>query len=140
MLLAGYGRIRLETRMDAGNSKRFSRSAEIASESITAIRTVSSLAIEQSTLERYTAELDHAIGRSLVPLGHMMFWFSFTQSIEYFILALGFWWGCELVSSDEITFYQFFVSFMGTFLSGQAAGQMFGYTSSKQNWIHSALC
>jgi ATP-binding cassette subfamily B (MDR/TAP) protein 1 len=22
---------------------------------------------------------------------HMMIWFSFTQSIEYFILALGFW-------------------------------------------------
>lgn len=131
MLLAGYTRIRLETRMDSGTSKRFSGSAAIASEAVAAIRTVSSLAIEESVLTRYTDELDHAVNQSVLPLVHMMFWFSFTQSIEYFILALGYWYGCKLVSTGEVTFYQFFVSFMGTFFAGQAASQMFGYTSSK---------
>lgn len=131
MLIAGYARIRLETHMDGANAHRFSGSASIASESITAIRTVSSLAIEKTTLNRYTEGLDHAIHQSMLPLAHMMFWFSLTQSIEYFILALGFWWGCKLVVNGELTFYQFFVSFMGTFFSGQAASQMFGYTSSK---------
>ncbi|KAK8124245.1 multidrug resistance protein [Apiospora kogelbergensis] len=130
MLTAGYARIRLETHMDSANAHRFSGSASIASESITAIRTVSSLAIEKETLNRYTVGLDHAIQQSMLPLVHMMFWFSLTQSIEYFILALGFWWGCKLVANGELTFYQFFVSFMGTFFSGQAASQMFGYTSS----------
>jgi ATP-binding cassette, subfamily B (MDR/TAP), member 1 len=131
MLSAGYARIRLETRMDSDTSKRFSGSAAIASEAVTAIRTVSSLAIEHSILARYSNELDHAIHESVLPLVHMMFWFSFTQAIEYFILGLGFWWGCKLVSEGEVTFYQFFVSFMGTFFSGQAASQMFGYTSSE---------
>ncbi|KAL2279659.1 hypothetical protein FJTKL_13337 [Diaporthe vaccinii] len=78
LLVAGYARIRLEARMDDGNSKRFSRSASVASEAVTAIRTVSSLAIEHSVLERYTDELDHAIRQSMLPLFHMMFWFSFT--------------------------------------------------------------
>ncbi|KAF3002317.1 hypothetical protein E8E14_004790 [Neopestalotiopsis sp. 37M] len=130
MLFAGYARIRLETHMESKNAHRFSNSASIASESITAIRTVSSLAIESTMLERYSNELGSAIRQSILPLLHMMFWFAFTQSIEYFILALGFWYGCKLVSSGEITFYQFFVSFMGTFFAGQAASQMFGYTSS----------
>ncbi|ETS84302.1 hypothetical protein PFICI_02327 [Pestalotiopsis fici W106-1] len=130
MLFAGYARIRLETHMESKNSHRFSNSASIASESITAIRTVSSLAIESTMLERYSNELGSAIRQSILPLLHMMFWFSFTQAIEYFILALGFWYGCKLVSNGEITFYQFFVSFMGTFFAGQAASQMFGYTSS----------
>ncbi|KAH8199061.1 hypothetical protein TruAng_006799 [Truncatella angustata] len=130
MLFAGYARIRLETRMDAGNSKRFSGSAAIASESITSIRTVSSLAIEHTMLDRYSEELGHAMRQSISPLAHMMFWFSFTQSIEYFILALGFWYGCKLVSQGEVTFYEFFISFMGTFFSGQAASQMFAYTSN----------
>lgn len=131
LLVAGYTRIRLETKMDDGNSKRFSHSASVASEAVTAIRTVSSLAIEHSVLRRYTDELDHAIHQSMLPLFHMMFWFSFTQSIEYFILALGFWYGCKLVSEGEVTFYQFFVSFMGVFFAGQNASQMFAYTTSK---------
>jgi ATP-binding cassette subfamily B (MDR/TAP) protein 1 len=61
MLLAGYARIRLETKMDADMGKCFSTSASIASEAVTAIRTVSSLAIENSVLDRYTHELDQAI-------------------------------------------------------------------------------
>jgi ATP-binding cassette subfamily B (MDR/TAP) protein 1 len=91
MLLAGYARIRLETKMDADMGKRFSTSASIASEAVTAIRTVSSLAIENSVLDRYTHELDQAIRQTTPSMFHMMIWFSFTQSIEYFILALGFW-------------------------------------------------
>ncbi|KAI1498608.1 P-loop containing nucleoside triphosphate hydrolase protein [Biscogniauxia marginata] len=130
LLFAGYARIRLETRMDDGNSKRFSGSAAIASEAVLAIRTVSSLAIENSVLQKYTGELDHAIQQSLLPLAHMMFWFSFTQSIEYFILALGFWYGSKLVTDGEATLYQLFVSFLGVFYAGQNASILFGYSSS----------
>lgn len=91
MLLAGYARIRVETKMDANIDKRFSKSASIASETVTAIRTVSSLAIEEDVLRRYTSELDTAISDSKASLFTMMIFFSLTQSIEYFILALGFW-------------------------------------------------
>ncbi|KAI5925484.1 ABC transporter [Camillea tinctor] len=130
LLFAGYARIRLETRMDDDNAKRFSGSAAIASESILAIRTVSSLAIENTVLRKYTDELDRAIQQSCLPLAHMMFWFSFTQSIEYFILALGFWWGSKLVTNGEADLYQLFVSFLGVFFAGQNTSVLFGYSSS----------
>ncbi|KAF5584303.1 multidrug resistance 3 (p glycoprotein 3) [Fusarium pseudoanthophilum] len=130
LLLAGFARIRLETRLNAGIDERFSASAAIASESLNAIRTVSSLAIEKSILTRYTAELDRAVWGSTRPLFHMMIWFSFTQSIEFFILALGFWFGSKLVSQGEITFPQFIISFLGVFFSGQAAGTIFSFSSS----------
>lgn len=91
MLLAGHTRMRLETKMDADTGKRLSASASIASETVTAIRTVSSLAIENSVLARYTNELDRAIQQTAPFMFHMMIWFAFTQSVEYFILALGFW-------------------------------------------------
>lgn len=91
MLLAGYARIRLETKMDTDMGKRFSASASIASETVTAIRTVSSLAIEDKVLARYTDELDQAIRQTAPSMFRMMVWFSLTQSIEYFVLALGFW-------------------------------------------------
>ena len=91
MLLSGYSRIRLETKMDGNMGERFSASASIASETVMAIRTVSSLAIENTVLTRYTNELDQAIRQTAPSMFHMMVWFSSTQSIEYFILALGFW-------------------------------------------------
>jgi ATP-binding cassette subfamily B (MDR/TAP) protein 1 len=91
LLIAGYTRVHIETKLNTDIDKRYSTSASIASESVNAIRTVASLAIEQSILEKYTAELDSAVSASTLPLFTMMFWFSLTQSIEFFILALGFW-------------------------------------------------
>ncbi|KAE8372771.1 P-loop containing nucleoside triphosphate hydrolase protein [Aspergillus bertholletiae] len=130
MLLAGYTRLRLETRMDTDMNKRFSRSASMASEAVLSIRTVSSLAMEENILKRYTNELDQAIKTSARPLFSMMVWYSLTQAIEYFILALGFWWGSKLIHDGNITFFQFIVSFMGVYFSGQAAGQLFSFSSS----------
>ncbi|OJZ80164.1 hypothetical protein ASPFODRAFT_212871 [Aspergillus luchuensis CBS 106.47] len=110
--------------------KRFSTSASIASESVNAIRTVSSLAIEKSILEKYAAELDSAVSGSTLPLFTMTILFSLTQSIEFLILALGFWFGSKLVSQGEITFPQFIISFLGVFFSGQAAAVIFSFASS----------
>lgn len=91
MLIAGFVRIQMDASMDVKIAKRFSTSASIASEAMTAIRTVSSLAIETSILDRYTQELDHAISASTIPLLLVMLPFAFTQTVEYSFLALGFW-------------------------------------------------
>jgi ATP-binding cassette, subfamily B (MDR/TAP), member 1 len=91
MLMSGYVRIRIEAAMDKKTSKRFSKSASIASEAVNAIRTVSSLAIESNVLERYTKELDAAVQESTKPLLLIMLPFAFTQSVEYCFMALGFW-------------------------------------------------
>ncbi|PKS05475.1 hypothetical protein jhhlp_008852 [Lomentospora prolificans] len=130
MMTSGYARVVLETKMDEEISKRLSASASVASESVLAIRTVSSLAIEGVVLEKYARELDAAISRTVGPMFHMMTWFSLTQSVEYFVLALGFWWGSKLISDGEITFYQFVVSFMGVYFSGQSTALAFSFASS----------
>lgn len=91
MLLGGHARVRLETKMDDEMGQRLSASASVASETVTAIRTVSSLAIESTVLRKYVDELDLAISQTSKPMFHMMAWFSLTQSVEYFMLALGFW-------------------------------------------------
>ncbi|KAF6834066.1 multidrug resistance protein 3 (p glycoprotein 3) [Colletotrichum plurivorum] len=138
LVSAGYIKIRLDSKLDASTSKRYAASAAIASESITAIRTVSSLAIEESVLKRYTDELDHAVRASTAPLFTMTIAFGLTQCIEYLFMALGFWYGCRLLSFREIDMYSFFVAFMGTFFSGQAASQLFQYSSSMTKGINAA--
>ncbi|OJJ00274.1 hypothetical protein ASPVEDRAFT_189111 [Aspergillus versicolor CBS 583.65] len=130
MMLGGYARVRLEAKMDDDMGERLSASASVASESVMAIRTVCSLAIESAVLRKYVDELDHAISKARGPMFHMMTWFSLTQSVEYFVLALGFWWGSKLINDGEITFYQFIVSFMGVYFSGQATALAFSFASS----------
>ncbi|KAK4120199.1 P-loop containing nucleoside triphosphate hydrolase protein [Parathielavia appendiculata] len=130
LLTAGWLKIRLDMRLDHEVSKKNSTSASIASEAITAIRTVSSLAIEERVLQRYTAELDHAVSGSVKPLAGVMVCFALTQSIEYWFQALGFWYGCRLVAFNETSMYNFFVAFMAVFFSGQATAQMFQFSTS----------
>ncbi|KAH8879727.1 ATP-binding cassette multidrug transport protein [Thozetella sp. PMI_491] len=130
LLLSGWLRVKLEAHLNTIISKAFLQSASLASEAVLAIRTVSSLAIENSVLQRYTDELDGAIHRCTLPLFHVMLWFACTQAIEQFILALGFWWGSKLVNDGEITFYQFMVAFMGIYFSGMAAGTLFSFAGS----------
>lgn len=91
MLVSGYARIRMESAMDHEISKLFASSASIASEAVSAIRTVSSLAIEKEVLDRYTQELDQAIISSTSSIFMIMLPFAFNQSVEYSFLALGFW-------------------------------------------------
>ncbi|KAK4184955.1 Leptomycin B resistance protein pmd1 [Podospora australis] len=138
LIFSGWYKIRLDQKLDKDNSKRYSTSSSIASEAITAIRTVSSLAMEDKVLKKYTVELDHAVAGSVKPLSIIMICFGFTQAIEYWFMALGFWYGCKLVSTGETSMYDFFVAFMGVFFSGQATAQMFVFSTSITKGINSA--
>ncbi|KAK0620143.1 P-loop containing nucleoside triphosphate hydrolase protein [Immersiella caudata] len=135
---AGFLKIRADAKLDRDVSKRHSQSSAIASEAVNAIRTVSSLAIEESVLTRYTQELDNAVSNSIRPLCTMMVFFAFTQAVEYWFMALGFWYGCRLVSLGEITLYQFFVTFMAVFTSGQATSQLFQFSTSMSKGVNAA--
>lgn len=138
LVTAGYLKIRFDAKLDRDVSKRHSTSASIASEAITAIRTVSSLTIEESVLQKYTDELDHAVASSKRPLFSLMLCFAFTQAIEYWFMALGFWYGCRLLSSGDISVYAFFVAFMGVFYSGQSAAQLFQFSTSITKGVNAA--
>ncbi|RMJ09640.1 hypothetical protein BHE90_008673 [Fusarium euwallaceae] len=135
---AGYLKIRWDAKISHDISERDGASASIASEAIAAIRTVSSLAIEEVVLKKYSAELDHAVADCRRPLFTMMVCFAFTQAIEYWFMALGFWYGCRLLSFDKITIYEFFVAFLGVFFAGQSAAQLFQYSTSVTKGINAA--
>ncbi|KAL4769338.1 P-loop containing nucleoside triphosphate hydrolase protein [Aspergillus nidulans var. acristatus] len=130
MMVGGYARVRIEAKMDEEVGQRLSASASVASETALAIRTVSSLALENTALKKYVHELDLAISQTSRAMFHMMTWFSLTQSVEYFVLALGFWWGSKMINDGEISLYQFIVSFMGVYFSGQATALAFSFVSS----------
>ncbi|KAL4941992.1 hypothetical protein BDV06DRAFT_193301 [Aspergillus oleicola] len=133
---AGLAKIKLDARLDRNTSKKYSASSTIASEAVNAIRTVSSLAIEETILRRYTAELDTAVAQSIKPMATTMVCFGLTQCIEYWFQALGFWWGCRLLSLGETEMFDFFVAFLGVFFAGQASSQIFQFSTSVTKGIN----
>ncbi|KAJ9635107.1 hypothetical protein H2199_008593 [Coniosporium tulheliwenetii] len=127
---AGFLRVRLDMRLEGSTETQFTKSASLASEAVGAIRTVSSLTLEDSVLREYSQLLDSIVAqviRSLVPT---LIPYSFSQSADFLVMGLGFWYGCRLIASGEYTVTQFFTIFLALVFGGQAAAQFFTYTTS----------
>ncbi|PZC95879.1 MdlB, ABC-type multidrug transport system, ATPase and permease component [Pyrenophora tritici-repentis] len=130
IIFAGYLRIRLEFKLEELTGKRFASSTALASEAVSAIRTVSSLALERHILATYENRLRGVARDGIKALFWTMFWYGLSQSVSFLAMALGFWYGGRLVSTGEYTTRQFFTVFIGVIFSGEAAAAFFSYTTS----------
>jgi ATP-binding cassette subfamily B (MDR/TAP) protein 1 len=130
VVFSGYLRVRLEFKLEEQTGKRFGSSAALASEAVSAIRTVSSLALERHIITKYEERLQGVARHSMKSLFWTMFWYSFTQSISFLAMALGFWYGGQLISRGEYTTTQFYTVFIAVIFSGEAAASFFSYTTS----------
>ncbi|KAM5369958.1 hypothetical protein ACJZ2D_008757 [Fusarium nematophilum] len=127
---SGYVRIRLEYKFDDDTADRFAKSSSLASEAVLGIRTVSSLALERAVIERYHAALEGLAREAIGSLGWKMLFYSFSQSVSFLAMALGFWYGGRLVSTGEYSTDQFYVIFIAVIFSGEAAAVLFQYSTS----------
>ncbi|PGH08261.1 hypothetical protein AJ79_06047 [Helicocarpus griseus UAMH5409] len=133
MLLCGYLRIRLEMKFESLTGDRFANSAALASEAVSSIRTVASLALEDQILSRYHDSMSGIVKHSMRNVVWTMLWYGLAQSIDFLVMGLAFWYGGRLVSFKEYSLNQFFIVFIGVVFSGQAAAQFFAYTTSITN-------
>ncbi|KLJ13581.1 hypothetical protein EMPG_11474 [Blastomyces silverae] len=133
LLICGYLRIRLEMKFESLTGDRFAKSAALASEAVSSIRTVASLALENHILTKYHDSMNGIVKRSIRNVLWTMLWYSLAQSIDFLVMCLAFWYGCRLVSFGEYSTNQFFIVFVGIVFSGQAAAQFFAYTTSITN-------
>ena len=133
LLASGYLRMRLEAKLHAANEERFSESAGLASEAVMAIRTVASLTMETALIEEYSQTLLGIVERSIRSWSWILLLFSLSQSLEFLVMALGFWYGGRLLSTAEYTATEFYIVFTGVLFSGQAAAQFFTNTSTIVN-------
>ncbi|KAI9163712.1 ABC multidrug transporter MDR5 [Paramyrothecium foliicola] len=127
---AGYLRIRLEFKFDDDTVKLFATSSGMASESVMAIRTVSSLALERAVVEKYHNSLDGIAQTAMKSSAWKMLFYSLSQSLSFLAMALGFWYGGRLVSTGEYDNGQFYTVFIAVVFSAEATAQFFQYTTS----------
>jgi ATP-binding cassette subfamily B (MDR/TAP) protein 1 len=127
---SGYLRVRMEMKLNENTSLLFADSARYASEAVGAIRTVVSLTMEDTITSNYRERLSSLTQTTLQSTLWTMLWFSLAQSIDLLAMGLAFWYGGKLMSTGEYNTNQFFIVFIGIIFGGQAAGQLFSYTTS----------
>ncbi|KAK9236108.1 P-loop containing nucleoside triphosphate hydrolase protein [Lipomyces kononenkoae] len=112
MLLVGFYRVRFMTAFAETTKGHHTKSSNYACEATSSIRTVASLTREEEVLESYRKTLATIIrgnrranirSAALVALG---------RGIQYYIMALAFFYGGMLVASGEYRLDQFFIIFI----------------------------
>ena len=127
ILAAAFMRVRYEIQFEALNAKVFAHSSQFAAESIKAIRTVTSLTLEHSILDRYDELLKEHVHKAFLRARLAVLVFALADSIELLVTALGFWYGGQLLGSREYDVVQFFVIYTALVQGGQAAGQFLSF-------------
>ena len=130
LIVAGYVRIRLDQKLEASTGEQFASSAGLATEAVTSIRTISSLTLEGPVLHEYNEVLGNVVAQVVPGLVLTLLPYALSQSIEFLIMALGFWYGSRLIADGEYSTTQFFVIFIAVIFGGQGTAQFFSYTTS----------
>ncbi|PLB46602.1 lipid A export ATP-binding/permease protein msbA [Aspergillus steynii IBT 23096] len=138
IFFAAFMRIRFEVQFEAMNAKVYNGSSQFAAEAISAFRTVSSLAMEDTILDRYSNLLQDQQKKAFHKAWYATLVFAFSDSIELCAMALTFWYGGQLLATREYEPTTFFVIYMAIIQSGQHAGQFFSYGSNFAQGIASA--
>lgn len=130
LLGSGIVRIRMDQKLEEDNGNHFAESAGLATEAVTSIKTISSLTLESEIMKEYSQTMDGIVLKSIRGFLITLVPYALSQSVEFLVMALGFWYGSRLIASGEYSTTQFFVVFIAVVFGGQAAGQFFGYTTS----------
>lgn len=128
---AGYLRLRLDMANEDRLTQMYLESARFASEAVAAIRTVSSLTLEDKVLDAFRARLDECAGREVRSKMITMIAHSFAESISMAVTSLAFWYGGKLLSEGHYDMRTFFIVFMAILMGSQSGGILFGFSSSK---------
>ncbi|RMZ91250.1 hypothetical protein DV736_g1479, partial [Chaetothyriales sp. CBS 134916] len=127
LIVGSFIRVRHETNWESLNSKVFVSSSQLATEAISAFRTVTSFTMEDSILTKYSSLLSNQIRRSTRKASYSMLVYALTDSVELAGMALAFWYGGQLLGRYEYNPVQFFVIYTALVQGSQVTGQFFAF-------------
>jgi ATP-binding cassette, subfamily B (MDR/TAP), member 1 len=123
LLVCQFVKLRNEWKFEQMNNQVFSESSTFATEAIAAFRTVSSLTMEETILKRYSDMLANQIKSSTQRATYATLLIAFCDSVELAAMALAFWYGGQLLASQEYEPTQFFVIYIAIIMGSISAGQ-----------------
>ncbi|OCK82170.1 ABC transporter-like protein [Lepidopterella palustris CBS 459.81] len=127
LLSCGFLRFWMLARFQARSKKVYEKSASLACEATSAIRTVASLTREDDVWEQYHEQIVIQGDKSLRSVAKSSLLYAASQSFMFLCTALGFWYGGTLMGKGEYTMFQFFVVFSAILFGAQSAGTIFAF-------------
>ncbi|KAJ5840945.1 ABC transporter sequence [Penicillium rubens] len=125
LLMCGFLRFRVMAQLEAHLRQVYQETASLASEAVSAIRTILSLNRESEVARVFHHKLAEQDSKSIRSSLTSSGLFAFSQSAPLLCTALGLWYGGTLVISGEYGLFQFILSFAAVNICGDAAGSIF---------------
>ncbi|KAJ6532865.1 P-loop containing nucleoside triphosphate hydrolase protein [Mycena vulgaris] len=127
LFFTGYIRLRVIVLKDEHTKVAHADSAQVACEAAASVRTVAALTAEDHCCSRY----NNSLLRPLVDSKRAAIWssllYALSQTTVYWVIALIFWYGSVLVSRQECTTFQFFITLMAATFGSMNAGNVFSF-------------
>ncbi|KAJ6611113.1 P-loop containing nucleoside triphosphate hydrolase protein [Mycena sp. CBHHK59/15] len=127
LFFTGYVRLRVIVLKDEHNKAAHVDSAQVACEAAASVRTVAALTSEDYCCSRYSDSLDGPYQKSRRTAVWSALLYSFSQTTVYWVIALVFWYGSVLVSRQECTTFQFFITLTAATFGTMNAGNVFSF-------------
>lgn len=140
ILIAVIYRMRYEMELDKRNAAVFAESARFAAESITAMRTVVSLTLEDDICARYETLLSqHTLDATSIRAGGQaqisVLLFAISDSVSLLCMAFVLWYGAQLMGAGEYTPFQYMVVYIAVLQGGMSAGQWLSLSPNISNAV-----
>jgi ATP-binding cassette subfamily B (MDR/TAP) protein 1 len=109
------------------SKESYEKSAQVACEAVSAVKTVQGLGREKAVFEIYEKVLrePHARGKKSAIWNTQLY--AFSESVNYIIFGLVFWYGGYLIAYEEFTVKKFFTSFIVLLFGSLGAARIFSY-------------
>ncbi|SPO05617.1 related to multidrug resistance protein [Cephalotrichum gorgonifer] len=103
----------------------FAQAVGITVEAVNAIKTVSTLSLEEEVFRTYRRTLNGPRKAMVVASAYVNLWLAISYSVGNIIYAFAYWWGAKLIIKGEYTSTQFFIILIAMLVGAQLWGQMF---------------
>ncbi|KAJ8103332.1 P-loop containing nucleoside triphosphate hydrolase protein [Lipomyces tetrasporus] len=129
MVLSGFFRFWVLSKFEETVKKSHESSASYACEAASAIKTVISLTREDDVCEHYHEALHEQTLNSRVASRKSAILYAIAQGMQYFITALAFWYGGNLLRIRQYGLLEFYIAYMAVIFGAQGAGIVFSFAS-----------
>ncbi|KAJ6494248.1 multidrug resistance protein 1 [Mycena sanguinolenta] len=127
LFFVGYIRLRVIVNKDKDTQEAYVDSSQVACEAASLIRTVAALTAEEHCCSHYSDSLLRPLRAAARAAPRSSLLYAFSQTTVYWVLALIFWYGAVLVSRQEVTTFQFFLTLMAAMFGSMNAGNVFSF-------------
>ncbi|KAJ7501193.1 P-loop containing nucleoside triphosphate hydrolase protein [Mycena galericulata] len=127
LFFTGYIRLRVIVMKDEQNKLSHADSAQVACESAASVRTVAALTAEEHCCARYSESLLRPLQDAKRAAALSSLLYATSQTTVYWVISLIFWYGSVLVSRQECTTFQFFITLMAATFGSMNAGNVFSF-------------